>query len=153
MLEIFCAYIMMERKRVRFSTLAKATGYSEQGIIKAALSFIRIHKGDDYLEGGYLIEVYVPAVGLTSNFIQPMQTAWQNIRHPIGQIRDKVVAFIGAFAQHSEVKLTDVELNKRTGHPVLRFHRRESSTMRYSTSTSTDGKLYRQPDSLLVSWT
>ena len=115
MLEIFCAYIMMERKRVRFSTLAKATGYSEQGIIKAALGFIRIHKGDDYLEGAYLIEVYAPAIGLGSNFLGPMQTAWQSIRHPIGQIRDKVVAFIGAFAQHSEVKITDVELSQLTG--------------------------------------
>ena len=95
-IEIACAYIMMDKGRVRFLTLAKATGYSEPGIIRAALRFIRTHKGDDYLEGGYLIEIYTPAVGLPSNFIEPMKTAWQNIRHPTGQIRDKVVAFIGA---------------------------------------------------------
>lgn len=114
-IEIACAYIMMDKGRVRFLTLAKATGYSEPGIIRAALRFIRTHKGDDYLEGGYLIEIYTPAVGLPSNFIEPMKTAWQNIRHPTGQIRDKVVAFIGAYAKHSEVKITDSELSKRTG--------------------------------------
>lgn len=115
MLEIFSAYIMMDQGRVRFLTLAKATGYKEPGLIKEALNYLRIHKGDDYLEGAYLIEIYAPTLGLRSNFVTPMQTAWQNIRHPIGQIRDKVVSFIGAFAELSEVKLTNMEINKRTG--------------------------------------
>jgi DNA-binding protein Fis len=114
-LEAACAYMMVEKISVRFTLLAQVTGYKEQGLISAALRFIETYKGDEYQEGAFLIEIYTPAVGLPETFIKPMQEVWLDIAHPRGTIRDRVVAFIGAYAKISEVSLTQVTLSERTG--------------------------------------
>ena len=116
-LETACAYMMMEAKPriVRFKLLAIVTGYREQNLINAALRFIRTYKGEEYREGAYLIEVYSPAIKVQDNFIKPMQEAWLNITHPRGKIRDRVVAFIGAFLKSSGVKTTQAALEEATG--------------------------------------
>ena len=114
-LETACAYMMMENDTVRFELLEKVTGYKETGLIKEALQFIARYKGEEYNEGAYLIEIYTPSLGLPTNFILPMQEVWNEIAHPRGAIRDKVVAFIVAYARESGSKLTQVEATKATG--------------------------------------
>ena len=100
---------------VRFKLLGAVTGYSEPNLIQAALGFIRIYKGEEYKEGAYLIEVYAPVLNVQENFLEPMKDAWLNIIHPRGNIRDKVAAFIGAFLDLSEVKITQVAIHEATG--------------------------------------
>ena len=114
-IETACAYMMMEVKMVRFKLLGLVTGYSEPRLIQAALAFIRIYKGEEYKEGAYLIEVYAPALNIRENFLKPMKDTWMNITHPRGNIRDKVVAFIGAFLRASEVSITQVAIERATG--------------------------------------
>ena len=114
-LETACAYMMMENDTVRFELLEKVTGYKETGLIKEALQFIARYKGEEYNEGAYLIEIYTPSLGLPANFILPMQEVWNEIAHPRGAIRDKVVAFIVAYARESGSKITQVEATKATG--------------------------------------
>lgn len=114
-LETACAYMMMENDTVRFELLEKVTGYKETGLIKEALQFIARYKGEEYNEGAYLIEIYTPSLGLPANFILPMQEVWNQIAHPRGAIRDKVVAFIVAYARESGSKLTQLEATKATG--------------------------------------
>lgn len=114
-LETACAYMMMENDTVRFELLEKVTGYKETGLIKEALQFIARYKGEEYNEGAYLIEIYTRSLGLPTNFILPMQEVWNEIAHPRGAIRDKVVAFIVAYARESGSKLTQVEATKATG--------------------------------------
>ena len=114
-IEVACAYMMMEIKMVRFKLLGAVTGYSEPSLIQAALAFIRTYKGEEYKEGAYLIEVYAPALKVQENFLKPMKDTWLNIAHPRGKIRDKVVAFIGAFLRISEVNITQVVIQEATG--------------------------------------
>lgn len=114
-IEVSCAYMMMELKTVRFKLLGAVTGYSEPSLIQAALAFIRTYKGEEYREGAYLIEVYAPALKVQENFLKPMKDTWLNIAHPRGKIRDKVVAFIGAFLRISEVSITQVAIQEATG--------------------------------------
>ena len=115
LLEVAIAYMMIETKSVRFELLAKVTGVTEQTLIRAGIEFIAIYKGEEYKQGAYLIEIYTPALQLGDNFIKPMQEVWANIIHPRGNIRQKVVAFIGAFARKSDVKLTVMDLAKASG--------------------------------------
>ena len=114
-IETACAYMMMEVKTVRFKLLGAVTGYREPDLIQAALSFIRIYKGEEYKEGAYLIQVYAPALNVQENFLKPMEDAWLNIIHPRGNIRDKVAAFIGAFLGLSKVKITQTAIHEATG--------------------------------------
>ena len=62
-----------------------------------------------------MIEVYAPALKVQENFLKPMKDTWLNIAHPRGKIRDKVVAFIGAFLRISEVSITQVAIQEATG--------------------------------------
>ena len=114
-LEVACSYMMMEENMVRFKVLAIVTGYSEPGLINAALRFIQVYKGEEYQEGAYLIEIYAPALGLPGNFVKPMKDTWLALAHPRGTIRDKVIAFILAYARRSTVNLTQQQVASATG--------------------------------------
>ena len=116
LLEVAAAYMMMETKIVRFKLLAEVTGVKEPNLVQASIEFIGIFKGDDYKQGAYLIEVYTPSLRLPESFVKPMQETWANIIHPRGNMRQRVVAFIGAFARESEVQgMTDTKLAAASG--------------------------------------
>ena len=116
-IETASAYMMMESKPqiIRFKILAAVTHLSEQGLISAALEFIRIYKGEDYRRGAYLIEIYASNLKAPDNFVKPMQEVWMEIPHPRGAIRDRVVAYIGAYLKHAKIKVTQQELVDATG--------------------------------------
>ena len=113
--EVACAYMMMERSLTRFTILAKAIGYSEQGLIRRALFFIETYKGEDFAKGAYLIPIYSRALRVGSNFIEPMTKVWAEIAHPRGALRDRVTAYIVAYADLSGVKITQKFANEATG--------------------------------------
>lgn len=113
--EVACAYMMMERSLTRFTILAKAIGYSEQGLIRRALFFIETYKGEDFAKGAYLIPIYSRALRIGSNFIEPMTKVWAEIAHPRGALRDRVTAYIVAYADLSGVKITQKFANEATG--------------------------------------
>jgi len=97
-----CAYMMLERKLVRFQVLAKATGYSEQGLIRRALFFIETYKGEDFGKGAFMIPSYSKALKVPRSFNDPMEKMWLELSHPRGALRDRVVAFIVAYAKLSD---------------------------------------------------
>lgn len=120
MLQTSCAYMMLERKLVRFQVLAKAIGYSEQGLIRRALFFIETYKGEDFGKGAFLIPIYSKALKVPASFNDPMEKMWLEIIHPRGALRDRVVAFIIAYAKASELDLKILQQAAATATGVTR---------------------------------
>jgi hypothetical protein len=114
-LETACAYMMMEIKQVRFQVLAQVTGYSESSLITGAVFFIQTYKGEDYEKGLYLIDLYASALSVPDNFILPMKTMWNEIKAVQGNMRTRIVAYMGAFLSKSEIPTTVSQLSKLTG--------------------------------------
>jgi hypothetical protein len=114
-LETACAYMMMEIKQVRFQILAEATGYSESSLITEAVFFIQTYKGEDYEKGLYLIDLYASALSVPDNFILPMKTMWNEIKAVQGNMRTRIVAYMGAFLSESKIPTTVSILSKLTG--------------------------------------
>tara|TARA_B110000211_G_scaffold231799_1_gene294109 strand:- start:35 stop:904 length:870 start_codon:yes stop_codon:yes gene_type:complete len=114
-LETACAYMMMEIKQVRFQVLAQVTGYSESSLITEAVFFIQTYKGEDYEKGLYLIDLYASALSVPDNFILPMKTMWNEIKAVQGNMRTRIVAYMGAFLSKSEIPTTVSQLSKLTG--------------------------------------
>lgn len=114
-LEVACAYMMMNEKQVRFKLLETVTGYPETKLVSKAIGFLETYKGDEYRKGAYLLDIYVPALGIQENFLEPMKLMWDAIRHPQGNIRSKVVGFIGAYVELSKGKITIAQLEQATG--------------------------------------
>ncbi|MDB2565379.1 hypothetical protein N9X64_00520 [bacterium] len=112
--ETSCAFMLMEKRMTRFEILAKAMGYSETSLIQKALFFVETYKGDEFEKGAYLIPTYAMALGLTSNFNEPMKKVWLEINHPRGQLRDLVVSYIVAYARKSSVKITQNQAHEAT---------------------------------------
>jgi hypothetical protein len=114
-LEVACAYMMMNQNRVRFTLLAKVTGYSEPNLVSAAIGFLETYKGEEYRKGAYLLDIYVPALNIQANFLKPMKLMWNVLKHPKGNIRSKVVAFIGAYVEVAQGNITVAQLERATG--------------------------------------
>ena len=115
LLETACAYMMMNIKQVRFQVLAEVTGYSEASMVTRALFFIETYKGEHYEKGAYLIEVYAPTLGVPLSFIEPMKTMWNAVKAVQGNIRSRIVAYMGAFMEKSEIPISIARLSNLTG--------------------------------------
>jgi len=113
--QVACAYMMMERSLTRFTILAKAVGYSEQGLIRRALFFIETYKGEDFAKGAYLIPIYSRTLKVPGNFVTPMSKVWLELNHPRGALRDRVVSYILAYCDLSEFIITQKFANEATG--------------------------------------
>ena len=113
--QVACAYMMMERSLTRFTILAKAVGYSEQGLIRRALFFIETYKGEDFAKGAYLIPIYSRTLKVPGNFVTPMSKVWLELNHPRGALRDRVVSYILAYCDLSEFTITQKFANEATG--------------------------------------
>jgi len=114
-LETACAYMMMEIKQVRFQILAQVTGYSESSLITEAVFFIKTYKGVDYEKGLYLIDLYASALSVPDNFIVPMKAMWNEIKAVQGNMRTRIVAYMGAFLSESKIPTTVSQLSRLTG--------------------------------------
>jgi hypothetical protein len=114
-IEVACAYMMMEIKQVRFQILAKVTGYNESNLVTGAIFFIATYKGEHYEKGAYLIDLYAPTLSVPDNFIGPMKTMWNELKAVQGNIRSRIVAYMGAFLDISEIPTSITQLWKLTG--------------------------------------
>ena len=112
--ETACAYMMMEARLTRFSILATALGYSEPQLIQRAIFFIETYKGEEFSKGAYLIPTYSRALRIPRNFDQQTTKVWLEINHPRGALRDLVVAYLLAYAELSEVKISLAFANSAT---------------------------------------
>ena len=105
-IETSCAFMMIERKLTRFKILSDATGLNETALISRALFLIETYKGEDFGKGAYLIPTYRRALGkIPSSFDEPMSRLWLEIDHPQGQLKDRLVAYILAYAELSKIRI------------------------------------------------
>jgi len=109
------AYMMINEKRVRFNGLAKYLNTSEKTLLVEAATLIRIHTGEDFHRGAYLVGLYVTAFNLPDNFSNPAQATWKEVTHPIGNLLDRVIAFVGAYANKTGQKITISQLSRLSG--------------------------------------
>ena len=109
------AYMMINEKQVRFSGLAKYLNTSEKSLLIEASILIRIHTGEDFHKGAYLVGIYVRAFDLPDHFSAPAQQTWKAVTHPIGNLLDRVIAFVGAYANLTDQNISISQLSRLSG--------------------------------------